>query len=153
MKTKVKVVGTNGNAISVSSNNKNYGHIRLEQTRLIVDDVTGFARPKTVTAFMPGLVSDLRKFGWAPGQEVEGTLVVREKLEPFNPEDPDHDLKIAGKTNVICKKGDDKIYRKVFYTTNPDAQDELIEHTNKEEIKAVHDAAKAEEGKADLAKA
>lgn len=151
MRTKVKVLGTDGNAIVVSKNNKEYGHIRLQQNRLMVDEITGFARPKPVYALMPGTVADLRLFGWAPGQDVDGCLFVKEQTEPFNEKDPDRDLKVAGETNIICMLGEKKIYRKVFYSTNPDAQDTLLEHTNTEEIKEAYEKLKAEKEKADLA--
>lgn len=145
MKTKVKVLGNNGSAIVPSKNNKEYGHIRLEQDRLVVDEETGFARPKTISALMPGTIADLRKFGWTPGQEVDGTLVIKEQTTPFNTKDPDRDLKIAGKTGVVCVKDGEKIYRKVFYSPNPDAQDVTVEHTNKEEIKQAYAELKAAE--------
>ena len=44
-----------------------------------------------------------------------GKIVVVESLTPFNPENPDRDLKIAGGTGVICRIDDQPIYRQTFY--------------------------------------
>jgi hypothetical protein len=45
------------------------------------------------------------------------------------------DLKYAGKTGVVCRFFDEPIYRQSFYTENVNEQDELIQHTNTDEIR------------------
>jgi hypothetical protein len=66
-----------------------------------------------------------------------------ESFQPFNQENPDRDLKIAGDTGVICRVDDEPIYRQTFYTTNENAVDELIMHTNANEIREVQAAKRA----------
>ena len=69
-----------------------------------------------------------------------GKIVVVESLTPFNPENPDRDLKIAGGTGVICRIDDQPIYRQTFYSTNPNSYDQLLAHNNSTEIKEVMSA-------------
>jgi len=130
-----------GQVVVVGKNNPEYGYIRVSQTRMVVDD-RGWARAKPTSALILGTTSELRSFGYKNGQELEGRVVVREMLTPFNKKNPEKDLKIAGDTKIICVIGDQPIYRKTFFSVNPDAQDTLLEHTNKEQIKAAFDASK-----------
>lgn len=140
MKSKVKVTADKaGNVISVSKNNPEWGHIRVEQTRMIIDE-NGFARSTRVSALIPGEVAQLAAFGFTEGQELPGTIYVKEQTTAFNPKTPERDLKIAGNSGVICKIGDEPIYRKNFYSENPEKHDETIEHTNKDEITAAYEA-------------
>jgi hypothetical protein len=67
-------------------------------------------------------------------------IVVIESLTPFNSENPERDLKIAGDTGVICRYDDQPIYRQSFYTSNMNANDQFIVHTNSQEIKEVQAA-------------
>lgn len=126
-----------GNVIAKSQNNPEFGHIRVEQVRMVIDE-QGFARQKKLSALIPGKIVDLVGFGWSVGQEVKGKILVKESLTPFNPKDPERDYKIAGKSGIVCKVDDDPIYRKHFYTLNEALEDELVPHTNKEEIEAAY---------------
>jgi hypothetical protein len=138
MNSKVRVTAdAAGNVIVPSKNNSEWGHIRVEQTRMIIDD-RGFARKKTVSALIPGTINDLKGFGWSKDQEVEGKIVVKERLDAFNTEEPERDYKIAGDTGIVCCQNGQPIYRKAFYTLNMNAYDETIEHTNGEDIKAAY---------------
>ena len=112
------------------------------QERMIADD-RGWIRKKVLTALAPGTIEDLKALDWKAGQEVIGKVVVKESLEPFNPKDPERDLKIAGETGVVCTKDNQPIYRKTFFSFNPATQDELVPHTNKEEIKKAYEALEA----------
>jgi len=134
MKSKVKVTADKaGNVISVSKNNPEWGHIRVEQSRMVIDE-RGFARTTRISALIPGEVAALASFGFTAGQELPGTIYVKEQTSPFDTKTPERDLKIAGATGVICKIGEEYIYRKNFYSENPDKADETIEHTNPQEI-------------------
>jgi hypothetical protein len=134
MKSKVKVTADKaGNVISVSKNNPDWGHIRVEQTKMLVDE-RGFARTTRISALIPGEVKDLASFGFTEGQELAGTIYVKEQTNPFDKVTPERDLKIAGSTGIICKIGNESIYRKNFYSENVEKADETIEHTNKAEI-------------------
>jgi hypothetical protein len=119
------------NVVVPSKNNPEWGHIRVIQDRIIVDD-RGFARKKGVSALIPGLITDLKSFNWKADQKIKGTVIFKEQLEPFNPKDPDRDYKVAGKTGVVCCIDGQPIYRKTFYYTNSDAKDVHIldEHGN-----------------------
>jgi len=126
-----------GNVIVRSSNNPEYGHIRVEQTRMVIDD-SGFARRKKLSALIPGLVEDLKGFGWTAGELVDGKIIVKESLTPFNANDPERDYKIAGSSGIVCCQDGQPIYRKNFFTLNASAEDTSEEHTNGDEIKAAY---------------
>ncbi len=132
-----------GNIINVSTNNPDYGHIQVEQDRIIVDGHSGFARMKTVHALIPGLVTDLKKFGWNKSTELVGTIVIKESLTPFNAKDPERDYKLAGATKVVCCVEGQPIYRKTIFSPNPEELDSPIQHTNGEDIKTAYAAIKA----------
>lgn len=148
MKTKVKVTADEaGNVIIKSSNNPEYGHIRVEQTRISIDD-SGFARKRKLSALIPGTVEDLKVFGWSAEEEVLGAIIVKESQTPFNAKFPENDLKIAGKSGIICGKGGSPIYRKSFYTMNENAVDsETIPHDNSQEIEEAYAAIGADGNK------
>jgi hypothetical protein len=131
-----------GNVIGVSENNPEYGYVRVEQTIQEIND-QGWLRIAKRSALIKGKVEDLQQMNFADGQELEGKIVVKESLTPFNTDEPDRDLKIAGDTGVICRQDDQPIYRQANYTTNPDAFDVFVTHTNGQEIKDVQQAQKA----------
>ena len=146
MNSKVKVTADAvGNVVIPSKNNAEWGHIRVEQERIVIDE-RGFARKKRVSALIPGLIHDLKSFGWKAGQELKGTIIFKEQLTPFNPRDPERDYKIAGRTGIVCCIYGEPVYRKTFYSTNPEAQDVQImdennnpvSHTNGEEIRIAY---------------
>lgn len=133
-----------GNVVVQSKNNPEYGHIRVEQTRMMIDD-TGFARVNKISALVPGTVKDLVLFGWKEGQEVSGHIVVKESFTPFNKNEPDRDLKIAGDSGVVCTRNGKDIYRKHIFTLANNPEDQSIPHDNGDEIKAVYMLKKREE--------
>jgi hypothetical protein len=143
MNTKVIVTADeNGNVIGVSKNNPEFGYIRVEQTAPMVTD-RGWLKISKRSSLIKGKVEDLQILNYVPGQQLAGSIVVKESLQPFNTENPDRDLKIAGDTGVVCRIDDQPIYRQTFYTTNPNAVDELITHDNAEEIRDVQSAQRA----------
>jgi len=139
MDSKVKVTAdeTTGAVVSVSKNNPEWAHIRMEQSRIVIDD-NGFARKKTISALVHGKVEDLQSFGWKANQELPGKIVFKESLEPFNVSQPERDYKVAGKTNIVCCQDGQPIYRKTFYTLNSSAEDVSVAHTNGEDIRAAY---------------
>lgn len=130
-----------GNVIIVSENNPEYGVVRVEQTATEING-QGWLRNVKRTAFIKGKVEDLISMDFEEDQELPGKIVVKESLVPFNLNEPDRDLKIAGDTGIICRLDDQPIYRQTFYTPNKDAEDTLIMHSNSEEIKDVMRAQK-----------
>lgn len=134
---KVKVTGDkNGNIIRQSPNNPEYGVIRLEQETIQIDH-NGWLKAVTRSALLKGKMDDLAAAGYTVNTQLPGKIVVVESLEPFNAENPDRDLKIAGSTGIICRIDDQPIYRQSFYTTDMNASDYLIAHNNSYEIKDV----------------
>lgn len=128
-----------GNIINVSETNPEYGYVRVESTAMSINE-GGWLRSVKRSALIKGLVKDLLETGFKNGQELRGKIIVRESLEPFNPVNPDRDLKVAGETGIICRLDDQPIYRQTFFTSNVDAEDDLIMHNNQEEIKLAQQA-------------
>lgn len=136
MNSKVRVTADSAGKIVVASlNNPDWGYIRVEQDKVVIDEA-GFARKRTLSALIYGNTAELHSFGWSAGMELEGTIVAKDSLVPFNKKDPEKDLKIAGKTEIVCTLKGQPIYRKTFYRQNSDAKDEVIQHDNSSEIKA-----------------
>jgi hypothetical protein len=140
MNSQVKVTADKaGNVISKSANNPEWGFIRVEQSRVVIDD-QNFAKSTKLSALIYGKTEDLTSFGWEAGTVLPGRIVVEEKTTPFNPKAPEKDLKIAGDTGIVCMLGSEPIYRKNVYRSDAAAIDSTIEHTNGEEIKAAYAA-------------
>jgi hypothetical protein len=133
-----------GNVIVPSKNNTDWGHIRVTQDRMVVDD-NGFARKKNLSALIVGKISDLKGFGYKKDQEIEGKIIFKESLEPFNTSDPERDYKKAGKTGIICCQDGQPIYRKNFYKQDGESMDVCVEHTNGDDIKVAYAAMKEAE--------
>ncbi len=144
MNSKVKVAAnaTTGAVVNVSENNPEYGYIRLEQTKAIVDD-NGFLKPRTISTLLQGTVEDLQSLSFIAGQEVEGKIQIRESLEAFNQKSPERDLKKAGETGIICTLEGSPIYRKTTYDMSGSKKDTFVQHDNVAELRAAYDAQKA----------
>lgn len=135
-----------GNVIVPSKNNPSWGHIRVTQDRMVVDD-NGFARKKNLSALILGEISVLKAFGYKKDQEIAGKIIFKESLEPFNTADPERDYKKAGKTGIVCCQDGQPIYRKNFYKQDEESMDVCVEHTNGEDIKVAYAALKEAEEK------
>jgi|NOAtaT_6_FD_contig_21_7612376_length_918_multi_7_in_0_out_0_2 hypothetical protein len=129
----------NGNVIGVFKNNPEYGYVRVEQVAPVISD-TGWLKTAKRSSFIKGKIEDLQKLSYKANQEIPGKIVIVESLIPFNMENADRDLKVAGDTGVICRYDDQPIYRRSFYTTNTKIEDEVIHHTNADEIREVQAA-------------
>jgi hypothetical protein len=129
----------NGNVIGISPNNPEYGWIRVEQNARVITE-RGWLRNSKRSALIKGKVEDLVASNYRDGEEITGRIIVVESHDPFNPENPDRDLKIAGTTGIICRVDDQPIFRQTFFTPNTNAEDELIMHNNSEEIREVQQA-------------
>lgn len=151
MNSKVVVKADEQNNVVISSQtNSEWGHIRVQQDVVAIDS-NGFARRKTLSALIPGLVADLKSFGWKKDQEIDGKIIIKESLEPFNTKEPERDYKIAGKSAIVCCLDGQPIYRKSFYTLNNNAVDsDPIEHNNGDAIKAAYSTKVEAEGNFNL---
>jgi hypothetical protein len=127
---------SNGNFIGVSKNNPEYGYVRVEQSVVTIND-KGWLRLSKRSALIKGKVEDLKNSGIQANSVLPGKIIIKESHEPFNVENPDRDLKIAGVSGVICRVGDMPIYRQSFYTENLTEGDVLIMHSNTDEIKEI----------------
>jgi hypothetical protein len=146
MSTKVKVIGNEeGQVINISKNNPEFGYIRVEQIRTMFDE-SGFLRARKLYALIPGRVEELKMANFFTGQELNGQIVVKESLTPFNQFEPQRDLKIAGSTGIVCSVNGQPIYRRTQYTASSNAEDVLIQHDNVEELRNAYAAAKSNSG-------
>lgn len=123
-----------GNVITQSANNPDYGYIRVLQVTNQISE-GGWLKLVKRFALLKGTIDDLKAINYKAGDTIPGAILVRESFEPFNPVNPDKDLKIAGNSGVVCKSDERPIYRETYYTNNPYAIDEFINHDNSEEIK------------------
>jgi hypothetical protein len=137
MNSKDKVLADENGVVINQSANPDYGYIRVEQAKTIIDD-NGFLRRKNVSAVVPGLISDLQANGYYAGQEIPGNIMIVESLEPFNKKNPERDYKIAGDTGIICKLEGSPIFRKTVYTLAANAEDVLVKHDNVAELRAAY---------------
>lgn len=146
-KTSVTVVAdATGNVIVPSKNNVEWGYIQLKQRRMIIDE-NNFVRPVDLSVLIPGKIEDLKSFGYQKGQILDGKIIFKEQLTPFDKKDDTKDRKIAGETMIPCLQDGQQIYRKNFYTLDEKAIDVPCLHTNVEEIKAAFAALKESSAK------
>jgi hypothetical protein len=131
----VTVIGdASGNVITVSKNNPEYGYVKLEQSHISISN-TGWLKVSKRSTLIKGRVNDLVSANFIANTTLPGKIIVMESHDPFNKENPSADLKVAGQSGVVCRVGDEPIYRQTFYSADETAQDVLIQHDNSEEIK------------------
>ena len=139
MNSKVTVLAdeTTKTVVNVSQNNSDYGYVRVQQIRTMIDE-NGFLRRKPVSALIPGTLIELTEAGFYAGQQLDGKIVIEESLEPFNEKNPERDLKIAGETGVVCTFGGLPIYRRTKFTFDGVAADTLVKHDNVDQLRAAY---------------
>ena len=144
MNSKVIILAdeTTGAVVNVSTNNPEYGYVRVQQVRTMIDD-NGFLRRKPVSALIPGTLAELQDSGFFAGQQLDGKIVVEESLEPFNEKTPQRDLKIAGETGIVCTLDGQPIYRRTKFSFDGTASDTLIKHNNVEELRVAYASSKS----------
>ena len=135
MQNKVNIVADDmGNIIRQSSNNAEFGHIRLEQQTVTFGN-SGWVKSSNRTTLLHGKMDDLQSLNLNESTPLNGKIIVKESITPFSNNDPDRDLKIAGETGIVCSVDDQPIYRKTFFVADVTAQDVLIAHTNGDAIR------------------
>lgn len=149
MKTSVKVLASTTGVVVQPTKNPEFFYIAVEQTRMIVDD-RGFAKPCRVIAFITGAESTLKSYGFKAGQEISGTIILKESLTAFDKKNPERNFKVAGDTKVVCHAGDAPIYQKYFWNADVNAPDVLlpkiydngkgvmVSHSNSDAIRAAY---------------
>jgi hypothetical protein len=140
MNSKVTVVAdATTNAVINKSNNPEYGYVKLAQPRTTIDD-NGFLRRTVLTALIQAPIAILQEMGYYAGQILEGKIIIKESLTPFNKKDPSRDLKVAGKSGIPCTIEGNPIYRKTVYAQAGNAEDITIQHDNTEELRNAYAA-------------
>jgi hypothetical protein len=140
MNSNVTVVAdaTTNSVINQSTNNPEYGFVRLQQTRTQIDE-NGFLRRRSFSSLIHGPITLLQASNFYAGQILPGNIIVKEAMTPFNKKTPERDLKIAGETGIVCRVGGEPIYRKTYYSASASSVDITIEHDNVEELKIAYD--------------
>ena len=136
-KSRVKVTSDQmGNVIGRSSNNPEYGYIRITQ-KVSYFNAQGFLVSKSYSTLLKGRVEELQELNLKTGDELQGQIVIKEQLFPFyeGVGGNTKDLKYAGNAGIVCTVDDQPIYRQCFYTEDLNDTDVLITHTNSEDIK------------------
>lgn len=138
--SKVKIVADpiTGSVIHLSTNNPEYGYIKLEQVKTVIDD-NGFLKKQIMSALIHGPVGILKEMNYKADQELEGRIVVQESLTPWNKKNPENDLKIAGKTGIVCRIENQPIYRRTIYTEKENVVDTFIAHDNGQELRIAYE--------------
>lgn len=134
-----------GNVITISSNPE-FGYIRVEQLRIIFGE-DGFARPRKVTALIHGQTSFLKSLGLKKGEELpNGRIVIQESLLPFSKDEEQQkrEIKIAGKTGIVCSFQGAPIYRRHIYDDSNRFREELVQHDNVDQIREAFKALEAQ---------
>lgn len=135
MKNQVKIVPNEmGAKIRISKNNAEYAHVLLKQEKAFIG-TNGWVKKNTLHTLLHGRLEDLQEIGIASLDSLPGQIVVKESTTPFNEQNPDVDLKIAGKTGIICCIHGEPIYRKAFYDAACTMDDELVAHNNNDAIR------------------
>ena len=128
-----------GNKIRVSTNNPEFGYIRLQQSATTIG-TNNWLKTNSRSTLVHGKVEELEQ-SFANMDSIPGQLVIREQITPFSENDSDRDLKMAGQTGIICKAVDTEtgeivpIYRKTFFDPTMNMTDTLVAHVNSDEIR------------------
>jgi hypothetical protein len=135
MQSKVNILADDmGNVVRQSSTNSEFGHVRLQQTRVTFGN-GGWVKKSNISTLLHGKLEDLQELGLESMNSLPGKIVIKEQLEPFSKTDPDRDYKKAGETGIICCVDGQPIYRKTFFVADTTAEDVLIAHNNGQAIK------------------
>jgi|TARA_B110000977_G_scaffold200134_1_gene289610 hypothetical protein len=143
MQSKVNILADDmGNVVRQSSTNSEFGHVRLQQTRVTFGN-GGWVKKSNISTLLHGKLEDLQELGLESMDSLPGKIVIKEQLEPFSKTDPDRDYKKAGETGIICCVDGQPIYRKTFFVADTTAEDVLIAHNNGQAIKDANSLEKA----------
>lgn len=139
-KNKVNIMADDhGNKIRVSSNNPEFGYIRLQQNTTTIG-TNNWLKSQNRSTLVHGKVEELET-SFSGIDHLPGQLIIREQITAFDNNNPDRDLKMAGETGVICKAVDKEtgeivpIYRKTFFDPTMQMEDTLMPHVNSDEIR------------------
>ena len=135
MQSKVNILADDmGNVVRQSNSNPEFGHVRLQQTRVTFGN-SGWVKKSNISTLLHGKLEDLNDMGLESMESLSGKIIIKEQLEPFSASNGDRDLKIAGLTGIVCCVDGQPIYRKTFFVVDITAQDVLVAHNNGQDIK------------------
>ena len=125
--------------ITPSSSTEGWGSIRVEQSAFEVNN--GIINQKKRVAFFRAKLEVLNALGLVDGQAlpISGKIVVKESMAPFY----EGQKPKQTPSGVVLKANGQPIYRETSFSANLDTCDELIPHTNVEEVKAAAKATSA----------
>lgn len=122
--------------IGVSTNNPDFGYIRVEENGGLSFGAGGWLNAKTKSALIKGKVADLqmfvRKNNVAVGYEIPGQIVIQERAGmPFYEGQQPKRAGVDGEVLYITRDGQKlPIYRQTEFTMDMSRQDELVQHEN-----------------------
>ena len=88
MASKVQIVADElGNVIRQSTNNPEYGFIRLTQSRSMIG-ANNFVNVKNLSTLIHGKIEELEQTGLQHTKEINGKIYIVEQVTPFNEENP-----------------------------------------------------------------
>jgi hypothetical protein len=135
MQSKVNILADDmGNVVRQSNSNPEFGHVRLQQTRVTFGN-SGWVKQSNISTLLHGKLEDLKNLNLESMDSLPGKIIIKEQLEAFSANDGDRDLKMAGETGIICCVDGQPIYRKTFFVADATAQDVLVAHNNSSAIK------------------
>jgi hypothetical protein len=135
MQSKVNILADDmGNVVRQSNSNPEFGHVRLQQTRVTFGN-SGWVKKSNISTLLHGKLEDLKDMGLELMDSLPGKIIIKEQLKAFSANNGDRDYKIAGQTGIICCVDGQPIYRKTFFVADATAQDVLIAHNNGDAIK------------------
>jgi hypothetical protein len=130
MQSKVNILADDmGNVVRQSNSNPEFGHVRLQQTRVTFGN-SGWVKKSNISTLLHGKLEDLKEMGLESMDSLPGKIIIKEQLEAFSANNGDRDYKIAGETGIICCVDGQPIYRKTFFVVDATAQDVLVAHNN-----------------------
>lgn len=139
MNNSVKVIKNPKSGLVVTpTNNPEFGYVTVQSKSRQIKG--GFSRNVVLSALITVAMKDADAFH--EGQVLPGKIVVKESLEPTNPDNLDQDIKIAGESNIPCTVGGAPVYRTTEYTEDMTASSTFVEHDNGDAIKAYQAEAK-----------
>ena len=122
-----------GNVIRVSKRNAEYAHVRLTQEKTVINN--GWINVKTVSTLIHGKTEELIASGIKKYKKLPGNIVIQESLEG-----EERNLKMAGKTDVVCCLDGQPIYRTTKYDATGMLEDTFIAHNNGQAIREANAA-------------
>ncbi len=122
-----------GNTIRVSKRNAEYAHVRLTQEKTMINN--GWINVKTISTLIHGKTEELIASGIKKYKKLPGNIVVQESFDG-----DERNLKLAGKTDVVCCLDGQPIYRTTKYDATGMLEDALIAHNNGQALREANAA-------------